>query len=193
MIDPDSKAYLVWKSFFGLAELRQDEYGYQLAYTNRLGQKVEVEDLAIKDFGEAQYLAWTESLGEGKRLIILELHPHRERIFDWEIAPSNGKPMFWALKWSPTGLHGVYNDQRTNFALRVTFGKRPSSLQLNVMELGPLICIQQNWRIIFKDYQEKDAKLFDLGQFKLLEDPAPKFPEPTEMGENDEELEDRQE
>lgn len=190
MIDPEDKAYQTWKSFFGIAQLVQDEYGHQLSYLNQHGQKVEVDNIALKDFGQAHYLSWTEAIGETMKLLILELQPHRNRQLEWTIAPAERKPMFWTSKWSPIGLHAVYHDQQTNFALRVQINKQPSSLKLEVQELAPKICILENWQIAFQGYTEAYARLFDLKTFQTPEAAVPPQIQTCEQGEYHQELQD---
>jgi len=193
MIDENSTAYKTWKSFYGISRFEEGQYGRFLCYEDANKHTWKIDNIAIKDFGSIQYLSWTETNGYTK-LMITELEPHRHRRLDWAISRAKSNCFFWVNKWTEEGLHILYNDGMTNYALRVQLNKKPDGLSLQTTELGQMLCIKRNWLVGFKFYTDKDVSLFDLKAFryldKLTEDESrQRNIIPTEEGENDEELE----
>ncbi len=194
MIDKKSKEFLIWKEFYGISYF-EESYGTEfLYYDNSYGVKLNVDNIALKDFGKVNYLSWTEENSGIIKLIILELEPHRNRQLEWVMAPAKDTCIFWANKWTEKGLSIVYNDGMTNYALSISISKSPNGSSINTTELGEMLCIKKNWIIGYKSHSDKHTSIFDLKNFKYLgvisvSDASQKNIIPSEQGENDEELE----
>lgn len=193
MIDEESKAYKLWKEFYGISFF-EEHYGTKFLYYNdSKDYKWNVDNINLKDFGEIKYLSWTEENNELTYLYILELEPHRHRRLAWIISPAKGACIFWVNKWTEQGLFIIYNDSNTNYALRVNCSKKPKGISLEVTELGEMICVKSDWKIGYKFYTDKTVSQFDLKEFRYLEQLTAeqaysKNIIPTEQGVNNEEL-----
>lgn len=124
----------------------------------------------------------------------MQVEPQRHKKLSWIISPAKGMCIFWVNKWTDHGLFIVYNDSVTNYALRVKFSNLPKSINLEVTELGEMICVKKDWRIGFKFYTDKMVSLFDLKKFQYLEILTEEQAEiqniiPSEQGTNIDELE----
>ncbi|NBP67379.1 MAG: hypothetical protein EBU52_01410 [Cytophagia bacterium] len=194
MIDEESKAYKLWKGFYGTSFF-EEHYGTKFLYYNdSKDYRWHVDNINLKDFGEIQYLSWTEETNELTNLYILELEPHRHRRLAWTISPAKGTCLFWVNRWTDQGLFIIYKDSVTHYALRVRCSKNPKGVSLEVTELGALICVKRNWKIGYKFHTDKIVSQFDLKEFRYLEQLTIEQAYsqniiPTEQGDNNEELE----
>ncbi len=194
MINETSKEYERWKSSHSLSYI-EEHYGSRFLYINDSnGYKWRIDNIAIKDWGDVQYLSWTEENNNITKLKIFELTPHNNRLIEWVISPAKGNCFFWTNKWTDGGLFIIYNDSMTNYALNAVINKKPKGIKIATTELAEMICIKRDWKIGFKSYTENTVSIFDLKSFSYLDKLSKEEGQklnfiPTEQGENDEELE----
>jgi hypothetical protein len=60
MVNENSKAYQLWKSYHGISYF-EEHYGSKLLFYNWKSYKYLIDNISFKDFGEIQYLSWTEA------------------------------------------------------------------------------------------------------------------------------------
>lgn len=196
MVDKNSKEFKLWKEKHPKSGF-EEHYGSSFLYYEKYnGHKVLIDNIAIKDFGDTNFLSWTENFGDTTELSIVEINkskPGRSLFFKWEI-PCDGLCFFWINKWTEASLNIILKDEDTSYALKVRLEKNPFQTYIDFCELSPMLVIKRNWIIGYKFYTDTHVNIFDLKSFTRKEKLSDKeaFERniiPTENGENDEVLE----
>jgi hypothetical protein len=166
MIDEKSEAYRIWKSFYGVAYFKENNEYKTLLYPDSHSNEREVDDIALLDLGEFQYLSWTETLGFAK-LIVMEVRGGTgNRKVEWTILEQDC--FFRVNKWTDQGLFFIYANYKKHYAGKVVINKNPDRISLDVIELSEMLCIKKNWIVGHKGYGQESVSLFNLKTFSSM-------------------------